>query len=114
LYAYDESGRKEILNTAKAFAEWLISTDDTMLTYEIKKLNLLQIIKRERKFNIEEIKALFAITENSATREEMLVGAYLLLDNQVAAELHFDCLDPMEQENFKEYPIYKFWKSKAE
>lgn len=116
LSAYDESGgkRKEILNTAKAFAEWLISTDDRIIPYEIKKLNLLQIIKREHEFNSEEIKTLCDITENRAIREEILSGAYLLLDNQVAAELHFDRLESREQENFKEYPIYKFWKSKGE
>lgn len=116
LSAYDESEnkRKEILNTAKAFAVWLMDTDDTMLAYEIKKLNLLQTIKREREINNEELKALVAIIENNATREDTLVGAYLLLNNQVAAEMHFDRLEPTEQENFKEYPIYKFWKSKAE
>jgi hypothetical protein len=116
LSTYDESDRKrkEILNAAQSFAEWLISNDNITLSYEIKKLNLLQIIKRESELNIEEIKALYTIIENNSTPEDILVGAYLLLDNQVAAELHFDRLEPEQQENFKKYPIYNFWKSKAE
>lgn len=43
LSTYDESEnksenrRKEILNTAKAFAVWLIDTDEKLLAYEVKK-----------------------------------------------------------------------------
>ncbi len=50
--------------------------------------------------------------ENSETREDCLIGAYLLLGQQQAAEMHFARLSKSEQNNFKEYPIYHFWKDK--
>jgi hypothetical protein len=35
----------------------------------------------------------------------------LLLGQQQAAEIHFGKLSEEEQKNFKEYPIYHFWKT---
>lgn len=45
----------------------------------------------------------------STTREDILVGAYLLLGQQRAAEIHFSRLTPELQNSFKSYPIYRFW-----
>jgi hypothetical protein len=70
----------------------------------------LQIVRRERELNIDEIKQLCAITENPKMSEDTKVGAYLLLDNQIAAQIHFDSLDKDMQEDFKKYPIFYFWK----
>lgn len=50
--------------------------------------------------------------ENSEMREDCLIGAYLLLGQQQAAKMHFARLSKLEQGNFKEYPIYHFWKNK--
>lgn len=107
--AYDENGNAKLLKVAKSFAEWILSEDKDVLPYEIKLLNLLQIVRRERELNINEVKQLCAITENSLTREDIKVGAYLLLGNQMAAKIHFDILDKDMQEAFKKYPIFAFW-----
>lgn len=110
--AYDENKNVKLLKVAKSFAEWILNEDKDVLPYEIKLLNLLQIVRRERELNIDEVKQLCAITENSLTREDIKVGAYLLLDNQMAAQIHFDILDKDMQEDFKKYPIFAFWKER--
>ena len=66
---------------------------------------------RKLRFSIDEIKALYEMTENKNTTEECLVGAYLLLEQQPAAEIHFKKLSEKEQKCFKEYPIYYYWKT---
>lgn len=112
LSAYDmsNSSRPELLRTAKTFAVWLSEVGDDVLPAEILRLNLLQTIKREREFTIDEIEQLCTITEDLKQREDILVGAHLLLGNNVTAEAHFKKLEPTLQEAFKKYPIYHFWK----
>ena len=110
LSAYDLSGNKDFLKTAKDFIDWILTSNEEELSDDIKTLNNLQLIKRERQLNADEIKLLYAITEDPNSSEMVLVGAYLLLDQQVPAELHFDKLTEQEKCEFKEYPIYHFWK----
>lgn len=52
---------------------------------------------------------LYSMAEDSTISEDCRVGAYLLLDQQNAAEIHFEKLSKDQQENFKTYPIYYFW-----
>lgn len=115
LNAYDiaQGERKEkILKTCKDFSEWIFEAPNEEIDDQVKILNELQIIKRTRNFNPNEIEKLYKMIENSETREDCLIGAYLLLGQQQAAEMHFARLSKSEQNNFKEYPIYHFWKDK--
>lgn len=115
LNAYDiaQGERKEkILKTCKDFSEWIFEAPNEEIDDQVKILNELQIIKRTRNFNPNEIEKLYKMIENSETREDCLIGAYLLLGQQQAAEMHFAKLSKSEQNNFKEYPIYHFWKDK--
>lgn len=114
LNAYDKAKgtRKEkILKACKDFSEWISEAPEDELDYQIKTLNKLQTIKRWRDFNIDEISALYAMVESKDTREDCVVGAYLLLGIPQAAEIHFAKLSEEEQKNFKEYPIYHFWEA---
>lgn len=111
LEAFDKDNSKsEILSIARSFSDWIFDSDDETLPYDVKMLNRLQIEKRERTLTIGEVKELFRIIESPGVREDVLVGAYLLLDQQAAAELHFEKLDKQLQEEFKKYPIFHFWK----
>lgn len=113
LNAYDkaEGTRKEkLLKTCKDFSSWISEATENELDPPIKILNVLQTTKRYRDFNIDEIGALYSMVENKDTREDCMVGAYLLLEQQQAAEIHFAKLSEEEQRNLKEYPIYHFWK----
>lgn len=107
---YDKTGNKEFLNTAKDFAEWISTSTDDEMPYHIKTLNLLQVIKRTRKLNEEEIKTLYKIAAEKDVQDSTMVGVYLLLDQQVPAEMFFAKMDPNEQTEFMKYPIYHFWK----
>lgn len=113
LAAYDEDGQKnkKLLQVAKDFSQWIYNEDTEILSHEIKLLNCLQIIRRERDLIIEETKQLLIIAEDSTMSEDVRTGAYLLLGNQVAAELHFERMEHEVQEAFKRYPIYRFWNS---
>lgn len=111
LTAFDrsEGKRAEILKTAQDFATWLLNeSTEEELPHDIKLLNYLQAIKRERDFNDTELAELFMLVENSG-REDILVGAYLLLGQQKVAQTHFENLPIEQQDSFKLYPIYHFW-----
>ena len=111
LEAYDKTNsRTEFLSVARSFSDWIFASNDGSLPYDVKLLNKLQIEKRERALTIDEVKELFRVIETPGVREDVLVGAYLLLDQQPAAELHFEKLDTQLQEEFKKYPIFHFWK----
>jgi len=112
LIAFDKSDgkRTEILKTAYEFADWILhEANEDEVPYQVRMLNYLQVIKREREFNISELAKLYSLVECSTTREDILIGAYLLLCQQNAAEIHFYKLEPEAQDSFKSYPIYHFW-----
>lgn len=62
-----------------------------------------------RKLDKDEIKELIEIIENQPDNEEVYIGAYLLLGDQTAAEIHFHQMDKQTQTVFRDYPIFRFW-----
>lgn len=112
LLAYDNATcRKEtILKTAKELSEWILQESKDIIAYEIKTINHLQIVKRERELNQDEVALLINITENPQYDSMYKTAAYLLLNNQHAAQVHFNKLQHDQQELFKTFPIYNFWK----
>lgn len=117
LSAYDEGKdkNKQLFQLTKDLAQWIFESDnEEIVPYDVKLLNVLQIVKRERELNRDEIKQLIAITESSTDREDIKTAAYLLLGNQNAAEIHFDKLDEEWKEGFKQYPICRFWNTKKD
>ena len=108
--AYDMDSEKiELLDTAEAFANWIFNATEEELPYDVRLLNKLQIEKRKNHLSLSQVRELFRITESPNIREDVLVGAYLLLDQQEEAEFHFKKMDKELQEAFKSYPIYHFW-----
>lgn len=111
LKAYDKANSNtELLSVARAFSDWIFSSNDETLPYEAKLLNKLQTEKRERALTKDETKQLLRVIETPGISEDLLVGAYLLLDQQAAAELHFERLDEQLQEKFIKHPIFHFGK----
>ena len=111
LLAYDESKPKKesLLFTAKKIAEWIMEEDIDNLSIEIKTLNYLQIIKRERNLNKNEKETLISISQGNSESYGVKVAACLLLDNLDIAEFYFNQMTEEEQESFKIFPIYNFW-----
>lgn len=111
LLAYDASKMKDVrfLHLTHKLFQWLQKVDRNMPS-EIYTLNLLQITKRERDLTKEEMAQLYALTEKPDSTEDVKTAAYLLLDNQNAAEFHYEKMSPDQRRSFAELPIYHFWK----
>ena len=114
LSAYDQSGNKEILKAAHGFAEWVYTAPEEELPREIRILNLLQTVKRMRDLNKDEIRTLYSIVSSKNVPDLILVGAYLLLGEQVPAEIYFAKMGTEEQTEFTQFPIYHFWKNEGD
>lgn len=113
LLAYDNATtrKKIILKTAKELSEWILQDSKDVLAYEIKTINYLQVIKRERELTLDEISQLIEIAESANDNNMYKVAVYLLLDNQKVAQIHFNKMTKEQQNLFKTYPLYKFWKN---
>ena len=113
LLAYDKSEdkRKDILDAAYGFAEWLYNINICEETLELssRKLNFYQVLKRQGSLAKEQKEELFNIADNQQQNKMIRVGAYLLLDNQLAAERLFDELDTDVKQEFQMFPIFRFW-----
>ncbi len=110
LLAYDkDSSKTELLKVAFDFANWLMDVTDEEMPYNLRLLNLIQVEKRMGDINLTRKKELFKIIETPNLTEIEYVGAYLLLGQQDAAEVHFKKMNENQQEMFKQFPIYHFW-----
>lgn len=109
LKAYDESknSRIELLSTATALALW-IKDSDPYTEHPIAILNYLQSVKRSRTLTSTEQAEILSLIEATQDNESIYVGAYLLLDNPVAAKIHFDKLPEESQKFFESCPICHF------
>ncbi len=114
LTAYDKSNdtRKDLLQTARDLAAWLVATEIDKNTLDLarRKINLWQTLKRIAPLDRDIQKEAFQLAEDSSQSEEIRVGAYLILDNQFAAESHFALLPEETQEEFKKFPIFRYWR----
>ena len=109
LKAYDKSknSRIELLSTATTLALW-IKDSDPYTEHPIAILNYLQSVKRSRTLTSTEQAEILSLIEAAQDNESIYVGAYLLLDNPVAAKIHFDKLPEESQKFFESCPIYHF------
>ena len=114
LGAYDEydgcdNTKQNLLNGAINLAEWLKSFDK-YASKDLLDLNYYQTIKRSRDLTAGEIQVLHSIIEGNPSREDIFVGAYILLDDSLSAEDHFNRLCDEEKLAFLTYPISRLWK----
>ena len=81
---------------------------DPYTEHPIAILNYLQSVKRSRTLTSTEQAEILSLIEAAQDNESIYVGAYLLLDNPVAARIHFDKLPEESQKFFESCPIYHF------
>lgn len=111
LLAYDsEKSNKVLLMELLEKIMAIIKEKDHYSSEEILRINELQIIKRKRSLNIEEKFELMKMLEGVSESEDLMTAIYLLLDEQAEASIHFFRMTSERQEQFREYPIYNFWK----
>lgn len=108
LKAYDCRKNPELLSAARQMCEW-IQEHPQYVSKEITDLNRLQIIRRERDLSITEKAELFSIV-GAVKDNSIRLGALLLLGEQVEAKKVLEELPQEDQDKFKDYPIYKFYK----
>jgi len=109
LHAYDMKQSPALFSAIDELSRWLLEeSPNESIAYATRLINRLQVIKREREFTKEEIRELIAIVELKDTSHEHKVGAYLLLDNYLAAEVHLEQLDERAREVLVKCPIFKF------
>ena len=116
LLAYDQSNdtRKEILDNAEKFAKWFLESPPLNNDTIIAKINYYQIQKRKRLLTLEEKEELAIIAEGVSKKDKdqeysLKIGANLLLENYQAAKYYYNLLSKNNQEEFKQYPIFRFW-----
>lgn len=103
--------KEEITETCVELAQWIRTSPDDELEQEIKILNLLQVYKRQRNLTDAEIDELYRIIENKSKNYQYMVGAYLLLEQQRQSNRYFMKMSDIDQDNFRKFPIYHFWKN---
>jgi len=113
LTAYDKSNdsKPDILACAYDMAVWLVNAEIelSVLPISLRKLNLWQVMKRQNDLPAEVLKEVFQMAEDPEQPEEIKVGAYLILGDQIAVDNYFEKLSPESQAAFKNYPIYRFY-----
>ena len=110
--AYDKSDNTKaiILDTALDLAKWIKDSPETGINNNVVTLNYLQVIKRKRALTSDEANMLWDIVSSNEASDECKLGAYLLLDQMVPAKRILDNLTGEEQEIFKSYPIFRFYR----
>lgn len=113
LNAYDKSldKRFDLLELSDQLIDWLLSNSKELhlQNQDILLINNLQIRKRQRELLEEEKNELINAIKENKFATDCLVAAYLLLDQNITAQIIFEKLSKKEQQEFKTYPIYRFW-----
>lgn len=108
LKGFDSQKQKEtrLLDFAEKVCNWIAETDPEA-NPDICLLNKLQIAKRKRDLNIDELLKVAALTRNNKPTN-IQCGAFLLLGDTQNAQACFDSMEPDVQREFIEYPICSF------
>ena len=117
LSAFDKSHdkRKDLLQCAYDLAMWLVGLDlpEEILAKSIRLINVWQTQKRMGTLTDHDLKAALQLAEDSSQEEVIRVGAYLVLGNQLAAEMHFDRVPEEQRSLLKDFPIFRYWQAAA-
>ena len=105
---YDTCNNEDLYREMLRFAEWISTLDEVYIQKPVSEINRLQIIKRKRKLEFSEKQILLDIIQKNED-EQYMIGALLLLDEMVEAKRRLEMLDEQWQEQFKKYPISKFF-----
>ena len=96
-------------------ATWLIGLDlpEETLAKSIRLVNIWQTQKRMGTLTDQDLKDALQLAEDPSQEEVIRVGAYLVLENQLAAEMHFDRIPEEQRSLLKDFPIFRYWKASA-
>lgn len=111
---WDESEgiRDDLLNAGYNLAEWLRNSVE-LIPKEISTLNFYQVVKRSRPLNDAESAELTQLLDRPDLTMDCRMAAHLLLDEHYSARHCFCKLTPEQQENYRQMPIFRFWKGES-
>lgn len=106
----DPERSKLLLQKASKLNDWLIIHDTNAMAPEIHKVNALQIAKRQRDLNKDEVSYLQSMLSDKEMTPFVKVGASILLEDNVSFDRWNKLLSKYEQKMIKAYPIWKLKK----
>lgn len=109
--AYDENKNDALIQSAIRIGRWLVDKDNDT---DLAVLNLYQCYYRIRGLSNEELDSLEDIVERRKDNLSVMLGAYILLENDRKAKNIFDSMDQEEQKYFMEFPIYHIWTDRGQ
>lgn len=107
--AYDEKKNDVLIQSAIRIGRWLVNKDDDA---DLAVLNVYQCYYRIRRLTDEELNYLDNILERRKDNPSVMLGAYILLENNRKARGIFENMDQEEQKLFIGFPIYHIWKGR--
>lgn len=109
LKAFDTTGKSIFIEKASELLSEIKTIKDIQQRMkDALFLNELQITKRLRELNHDELQELYAFVQQNKPAEQLL-GAYLLKNDMVKSHEIFNSMPTRDQDIFVTYPIYKFW-----
>ena len=109
LKAYDSMEIKNptMLKSCKELAKWLMDNEKEENFKEIHQIDLLQVTKRERPLNEQELEIVYNMLDSQSDNLFKFI-CYVLLDDLNSAKRYYKQLDSETQNNLNNYPLYYF------
>lgn len=108
----NENKKNMLLFTAQSFMNWIQSVNEEIhyCTNEVLFLNKIQINKRLRVLEKQDLEEVLKISENIEMNATFRFAAYVLLENKIGADIQLDLLSEEDQEELMSYPIWNLYK----
>lgn len=110
ILSYDKKANERIFSAALEIATWLSTQSIPYITVDGCKLDVLQLTKRKRKLNNEEVAILNGINAQEDLDPFDRIGSLLLLGKKKEAKSFYKTMNKDQQAGFNLSPMHKFWK----
>ena len=110
ILSFDKKANERIFSSALELANWLSTQSIPYITADGCKLDILQLTKRKRKLNKEEIATLNEIIAKKELDPFDMIGSLLLLGKKKEAKAYYKTMSRDQQTGFNLSPMHKFWK----
>ncbi len=110
ILSYDKRANERVFSAALELATWLSTQSIPYLTVNGCKLDVLQLAKRKRRLNKEELATLNEIVSQKDLDPFDRIGSLLLLGKKKEARAYYKTMNIDLQTGFNMSPMHKFWK----
>lgn len=110
ILSFDKKANERIFSSALELANWLSTQSIPYITADGCRLDILQLTKRKRKLNKEELATLGEIIAKKELDPFDMIGSLLLLGKKKEAKAYYKTMSRDQQTGFNLSPMHKFWK----